>query len=103
MADPIDVLKEFFDSYANEINYSIQLTDALTELERRRRVEKRLETWLKVPWHKVDYYRINKHNEHTVCLSTRYPTGGSWTGGACKGPDYWTAVDKALDAAGAPK
>ncbi len=110
--DPVEVLAEWLGSEPKP-----DCTDsacicvamrAVRELERRARVEGRLEAWLgqgaKVVGHTFD----GMGNVHTVRVTTR-PVEMAFVGMTPKrvhegtGFDYWTAAGAALDAAGAPK
>lgn len=99
--DPVDTLFRCVDWQDN-----LDVEQALRELERRARIERRLEAWLgqgaKVVGHTFD----GMGNVHTVRVTTR-PVEMAFVGMTPKrvhegtGFDYWTAAGAALDAAGA--
>jgi hypothetical protein len=104
MADrePLEVVFDLVRTTYLGISYPPEMSKAVLELERRKEVEDRRDEWLKNPAHKIELHTINSRGEHLIALNVAFPAGGSWTGGG-HGPDYWTAMSKALDAAGAPK
>ncbi len=91
--DPVDTLFRCVDWQDN-----LDVEQALRELERRARIERRLEKWL----------RGEQHWDLRTCIRSvlgvklydyRAGAGAEWF--APLEADYWTALDAALDAAGA--
>jgi hypothetical protein len=106
--DPIAELREFFDSYAPEINYSAELTAALAELERRARIEARLADELKntaatlllhhddeLGWAALLWYPDLPEGD-------RPPPSFEDFSDRSHDPDYHVALERELDKAGAP-
>ncbi len=106
MADVKDPVAELFRCVDWQDNLDVE--QALRELERRARVERRLEAWLgqgaKVVGHTFD----GMGNVHTVRVTAR-PVEVEFIGRIPRGVyegagfDSWTAYAAALDKAGAPK
>ncbi len=93
--DPVEVLRNYLD----DVGMTSDEETALRELERRARVERRLEAWLGEP----GTLRVCNRSTLGVKLIS-YRDSKEWCSlydGAS--PDCWTAADAALDAAGAPK
>jgi hypothetical protein len=101
IADPL----EAFRAHIKFLGGTERTKAALTELERRARVERRLEAWIEKPSvGDDDEPRAARHTlmadgaHHIELWGTR--RFGAYCG---KGADRWTATDAALTAAGAPK
>lgn len=100
MTYPIATLREFV-SDDGTFPSREDILAAIAELERRARIEARRDAWLasnalsRTLSHEIDCDGI-----HTVTLMQRVRHAGVFW--SAEGPDYWTALEAALNAAGAP-